>query len=261
MLPTLFVSHGAPDLVLKDVLARHFLEGLGRSLTRPRAVIAVSAHWETVRPAIGAAVRPETIYDFGGFDPRLFQMRYPAAGDPVLAERVAGLLSEAGLPGSLDKTRGLDHGVWVPMSLAYPDASIPVVPLSIQPDRDPAYHLRLGLALASLPPEDVLILASGSFTHDLRRFRGQPIDTAQPADVTAFATWFDAALVEGRLPDLLDYRARAPHAEANHPSDEHLLPLFVALGAAGPNPRVERLHSSSTYGFLRMDAYAFHGQN
>jgi len=257
MLPTLFVTHGAPDLALHDVPARQFLEGLGNSLPRPKAIVLVTAHWETRVPMTGGAAHPATIHDFGGFDRRLFQIRYPAQGDPALAERVSGLLRTAGLTAAVDKTRGLDHGVWVPLLLMYPDATIPVVPLSIQPDLGPEHHFQVGQALRSLRGDDILVLASGSFTHDLRRFRGQPIDAATPADVATFAEWFGDALAEGRLADLLDYRSRAPHAKDNHPTDEHLLPLFVALGTAGPDCHASRLHTSSTYGFLRMDAFAF----
>ncbi len=258
MLPTIFVSHGAPTLALQDVPARHFLEGLGASMPRPRAIVAVSAHWETRQPSAGAAMEPGTIHDFGRFDDRLFQMRYPAPGDPALAERVSGLLREAGLNSVVDPSRGLDHGVWVPLLLMYPDPSIPVVPVSIQPEYGTAHHLKVGRALASLRNEDVLVLASGSFTHDLSRFRGRAGESATPEDVDAFAGWFDTALTEGRTTDLLDYRTRAPRAEENHPTEEHLLPLYVALGAAGRDARAERLHRSATYGVLRMDAYAFH---
>jgi 4,5-DOPA dioxygenase extradiol len=257
MLPTLFVTHGAPDLALHDVPARQFLQELGASLPRPKAIVSVTAHWESSEPLVGGAAHPATIHDFGGFDRRLFQIRYPAPGDPALAERVACLLKTAGLPAAIDGTRGLDHGVWVPLLLMYPDARIPVVPLSIQPDRGPEHHLKVGRALQSLRNEDILVLASGSFTHDLRRFRGQPIDAETPADVAAFADWFAAALAERRMADLLGYRGRAPHAKDNHPTDEHLLPLFVALGAAGSDFQAERLHASATYGFLRMDAFAF----
>jgi len=257
MLPTLFVSHGAPDLVLHDVPARQFLVGLGASLPKPRAVVCITAHWETPYTMVGGAARPPTIHDVGHFDDRLFQIHYPAPGDPVLAEQISGLLHFAGLSNGVDKARGLDHGVWVPLLLMYPDASVPVVPISIQPDLSPAHHLQVGRALVSLRKEDVLVVGSGSFTHDLRRFRGQSIDSATSEDVDAFADWFGRALTEGRMSDLLGYRARAPHAKANHPTEEHLLPLFVALGASGTDAHAERLHTSGTYGFLRMDAFAF----
>lgn len=258
MLPSVFVSHGAPNLLLQDVPARHFLEDLGRSQPRPKAILAVSAHWETAGVRVGTASRPATIHDFGRFDDRLFAMRYPAPGDPALADRVQDLLSEAGLAAAADPARGLDHGVWVPLTLMYPDADIPVVPVSVQSALGPAHHLQLGRALAPLRAEGVLVLASGSFTHDLGRFRGRALEEAAPEDVDAFAGWFDAALTERRVTDLLGYRSRAPFAAENHPTEEHLLPLFAALGAAGPDARADRLHSSTTHGVLRMDAYAFH---
>ena len=258
MRPTLFVSHGAPNLLLQEVPARHFLESLGRTQPRPRAIVAISAHWESAHVAVGAASKPETIHDFGRFDDRLFAMRYPAPGDPALADRIQDLVNDAGLAGTTDPERGLDHGVWVPLMLMYPDADIPVVPVSVQPALGPAHHLQLGRALSALRNEDVLVLASGSFTHDLGRFRGRALEEAAPEDVDAFAAWFDTALTEGHTTDLLGYRTRAPHAVENHPTEEHLLPLYVALGAAGPGARAERLHSSTTHGVLRMDAYAFH---
>lgn len=258
MLPSLFVSHGAPTLALQDIPARHFLETLGRSLPRPRAIVAVTAHWETDRPAAGADPHPRTIHDFGRFDDRLFDIQYPAPGQPELAEGLTVMLHEAGLASGIDPRRGLDHGVWVPLLLMYPDADIPVVPVSVQPGLGPAHHLRVGRALAALAGEDVLVIGSGSFTHDLSRFRGRALESATPADVEAFAGWFDSALTQGRVTDLLEYRSRAPHAAENHPTEEHLLPLYVALGAAGAGAMAERLHSSATYGVLRMDAYAFH---
>lgn len=257
MLPTIFVSHGAPTLALQDVPARHFLEQLGRDLPRPRAIAVVTAHWETRQASVGGAAKPETIHDFGRFDDRLFAMRYTAPGDPALADRMSDLLCAAGLESRVDPRRGLDHGVWIPLILMYPEADIPVVPVSVQPGYGPAHHLDLGRALSSLREDGVLVLGSGSFTHDLARFRGGPLDAAPPEDVQDFAAWFDAALTEGRTCDLLTYRTRAPHAVENHPTEEHLLPLYVAMGAAGPNAKAKRLHSSSTYGILRMDAYAF----
>ena len=205
---------------------------------------------------VGSGAHPATIHDFGRFDDRLFEMRYPASGDPALAGRVAGLLDDAGLPAVADPVRGFDHGVWVPLMLMYPGAEIPVVPLSIQ-HAGPGHHLAVGRALEPLRDDGVLVLASGSFTHDLSRFRGRALEAASPADVDEFAGWFDRALLAGQVAELLEYRERAPHAAENHPTEEHLLPLFVALGAAGAGARAEHLHESSTHGVLRMDAYAF----
>ena len=257
MLPALFLSHGAPTLPLDDVPAREFLQGLGQELPRPRAILVASAHWETEVPKLGAAERPETIHDFRGFPPELFRMRYPAPGAPELAERASDLLCAAGIRSRLDQGRGLDHGAWVPLLLMYPDADIPVVPISVQPHLGPAHHVQLGRALAPLRDEGVLVLGSGSFTHDLSRFRGQALDAEPPADVQAFADWFEKALTEGRTCDLVTYRTRAPGAVQQHPTDEHLLPLYVALGAGGKGAPARHLHASAMHGFLRMDAWAF----
>ncbi len=257
MLPTLFISHGSPMLALTDVPARDFLAGLGAVLPRPRAVLVASAHWETAQPEVNAVAVNETIHDFYGFPQALFAMRYPAPGSAPLAERVAGLLAGAGVACEVDRQRGLDHGAWVPLSLIYPAHDIPVVQLSVQTRLGPDHHLRLGRALTALAAEDVLVIGSGSFTHDLRRFRGQSADAPEAADVTEFAAWFDAALTAGRTDDLLAYRRLAPHAVQEHPTEEHLLPIFVALGAAGDGASAERLHASTNYGILRMDAYAF----
>jgi len=256
MLRPLFLSHGAPTLPFEDVAARHFLQGLAAGMPHPRAILVVSAHWETRVPTVNAVERNQTIHDFAGFPDALYRLTYPAPGDPALAGRIAGLLAEAGLPSAIDPERGLDHGAWVPLMLAWPDADVPVVQLSVQSHLGPGHHLEVGRAIAPLAEEGVLIVASGSFTHDLSSWRGQA-SLAEPEWVTAFADWFDAALSEGRTCDLLAYRRLAPHAQRNHPTEEHLLPLFVALGSAGAGNAVQRLHASNTYGVLRMDAYAF----
>lgn len=256
MLRPIFLSHGAPTLPLEDVAARRFLEGLAATMPRPRAILAVSAHWETRTPTVTAVAHNTTIHDFSGFPAELYRLDYLAPGDPELADRVVDLLGTAGLPVAVDTQRGLDHGAWVPLMLAWPQADIPVVQLSVQSHLGPGHHLELGRALAPLTNEGVLIVGSGSFTHDLSSWRGQA-GMAEPDWVTDFADWFDAALAEGRTCDLLAYRHLAPNAVRNHPTEEHLLPLFVALGAAGPDATATRLHASTTYGVLRMDAYAF----
>jgi 4,5-DOPA dioxygenase extradiol len=256
-LPSIFVSHGAPTLPLTETPARQFLAGLGTTLPRPVAILVVSAHWETAIPTVSATATNETIHDFRGFPRALYEMRYDAPGAPALAAQVAGLLGAAGLACDLDQHRGLDHGAWVPLMLMYPNADIPVLQLSVQTHLGPAHHLRVGRALAALRGQGVLIVGSGSFTHDLSEFRGQPIDAPAPGWVNGFADWFDAALTGGRTDDLLAYRELAPFAVKNHPSEEHLLPLYAAFGAAGADPQASRLHASATYSVLRMDVYAF----
>ena len=255
MMAPIFVSHGSPTFLFDDVPARDFLRELGRTLPRPKAILVVSAHWETNIPALNAVAVNQTIHDFGGFPQILFDQRYPAPGAPALAERIAGLIRAAGLPAGIDSARGLDHGAWVPLKLMYPANDIPVLQLSVQTALGPAHHLKLGKALRPLADEGVLILASGSFTHDLRSvaWRGP---NEEPAWVREFADWLIKALAEGRTDDLVNYRRLAPHAARNHPTEEHLLPLFVALGA-GTGAPAAHLHQSLTFSVLRMDAYAF----
>jgi 4,5-DOPA dioxygenase extradiol len=258
MLPSLFVSHGSPMLALTPSSARDFLAALGGTLPRPSAIVIASAHWDTERPAVNAVAVNPTIHDFYGFPPALYALRYPAPGSATIAGRVAALLEAAGLDCELDPARGLDHGAWVPLLLMYPAHDIPVVELSVQTGQGPEHHLRLGQALAPLRQEGVLVIGSGAFTHDLGRLRRQdPASEHAEPDVAAFAEWMWAALAAGRVDDVLNYRKRAPFGAAQHPTEEHLLPLFVALGAGGVDAPARRLHASTNYGVLRMDAFAF----
>lgn len=259
-LPSLFLSHGAPTLPLVDTPARRFLSEFGRTLPRPKAILMISAHWDTDRPAVNAVAWNETIHDFYGFPRPLYELRYPAPGSPDLAATVVGHLRTAGLPCDVDQHRGLDHGAWVPLLLMFPAADIPVVQLSVQPHLGPDHHLKVGRALSSLRDEGVLIIGSGSFTHNLHEFRGQDPNAAAPEWVNAFADWFDQALVEGRVDEILNYRKIAPYAVKNHPTDEHLLPVYAALGAGGEQATAERLHTSVTYSIIRMDVFGFRGK-
>ena len=256
-IPSLFVSHGAPTLPLEDSPARHFISRLGAELSPPKAILAISAHWETDRPAVSAAEKPETIHDFHGFPEALYRLRYPAPGSPDLAQRVAGVLHAQGFATDIDASRGLDHGAWTPLLLMYPEAKLPVTQLSVQPNRDATHHWRLGEALRPLRDEGVLILASGSATHNLREFRGNTAQSEPAEWAKAFGEWLASTLEHGRTEDLLDYRTRAPEAVRNHPTDEHLLPLFVAAGAGTPGEPAKRIHSSYAYGVIGMDAYRF----
>ena len=256
MQPSLFISHGSPMLALTQTPARKFLAGLSASLPRPRAILAVSAHWETAAPMVNAVSRNETIHDFFGFPRALYDLSYPAPGDGALAQQIADILGKAGFATGIDQTRGLDHGAWVPLLLAWPAADIPVLQLSVQSHLGPRHAFEIGRCLAPLREEGVLILGSGSFTHDLRRFRGQPVDAPESPDVTQFSAWMDEALAHNDIDALLDYRARAPHARDEHPSEEHLLPLFTAMGASGGSA-ARRMHTSTEHAILRMDAYGF----
>ena len=234
-----------------------FLQRLGRELRKPTAILCVSAHWHTGEPFVSAAERPQTIHDFGGFPDELYRINYPAPGAPSLAGRVVELLGGAGIGCSVSAERGLDHGAWVPLRLLYPGADIPVTQLSIQTRLDPAYHLRLGRALAPLRKDGVLVLATGSVTHNLSML--DP-GGAPPVWAKEFDEWLYRKIIEGEQDDLLNYRRLAPHARLAHPTDEHLLPLFVALGAGsnGQGISVGRvLHRGWTVGSLSMAAYSF----
>lgn len=256
-LPALFVSHGPPTLPLEDLPARHFLAGLGDSLPRPTAILSVSAHWETDALMVTTRARQTTIHDFYGFPDTLYAMRYDAPGAPDLAEDVMARLQAAGFTASGDADRGLDHGAWTPLSLIYPAADIPVIQLSIQTAADPAHHLAVGAALAPLREAGVLIIASGNITHNLmewRRLRMAGLD-AVPEWVTDFQLWVAERVANGDRESLMDFQY-APQGRRNHPTDEHFLPFFVALGAGGESPG-RRLHQSVCYTVLAMDAYAF----
>lgn len=256
-MPAIFVSHGAPTLILEESPARRFLAGLGERLPRPTAIVAVSAHWCTQAPAVSSATRPETVHDFYGFPEPLYRLRYPAPGAPDLAARIETLLGDAGIAVERDPDQGLDHGGWVPAMLGWPEADIPILQLAVQPGRDAAHHYRQGLALAPLRAEGVLVLGSGGAVHNLRALDRTP--GAEPAPwAQAFDDWLCDAVTKGAVEDLVGWTDRAPAARMNHPTVEHFVPLFVALGAAGERPRGEVLHRGFMAGSLSMSAFAFH---
>lgn len=254
MLPALFISHGSPMLALEPGASGPALTRLAAELPRPRAILVVSAHWESDELLIGSSPRPATWHDFGGFPAPLYAVQYPAAGAPELAAEVQRLLAAAELPGRLDPQRPLDHGAWVPLSLMYPQADIPVLQLSLPSHGGPELQVRVGQALATLREQGVLLIGSGSITHNLGEldWRAGP-DAIEPW-AGEFRDWMVARLQAGDRAALLDYRRQAPHARRSHPSDEHLLPLYFALGAGG---EFHIDHSGFTYGALGMDIYRF----
>lgn len=252
-LPTLFLSHGAPDVVLRETAARTFLSGLAELLPRPRAIVVVSAHWEEASPTVESGGTPRMIHDFSGFPQAMYQLTFPAAGDPVLAQHIMTLLSAAGFsPGT--QHRGFDHGVWTPLLLAWPAADIPVVPISLVHQGDGIFHHRLGAALAPLRHDGVLVIGSGSAVHNLRELSpGRP-----PAPwAVAFDEWLVAQCEAGDVDALTHWQQRAPDARRAHPTAEHFMPLLVAFGAAGAGARGRILHRSWDYGNLAMTAVAF----
>ena len=259
MMPVLFLSHGAPSLPSDAGESGEAWRRLAAGIPKPSAILIVSAHWETRAPTVSRAARPETIHDFSGFSPELYKQFYAAPGAPELADSVAQALGRAGIDVTLDEVRGLDHGAWIPLAVMYPDADIPVASLSIQPEQDPAWHVRIGRALRELRNAGVLILCSGAITHNLGAIFRHPQGAPAPEWVSSFCAYISERIASGDLDALIDYRTLAPHAIQNHPTDEHLLPLFVALGAAGRIEDSRHVNRVMTYGLLAMDAWLFEG--
>jgi 4,5-DOPA dioxygenase extradiol len=230
-------------------------KALARRLPRPKAILIASAHWETNLPMLTGSDKPETVHDFYNFPEPLYRLRYPAPGAPQLAKRAQALLKDAGFTAGIDGCRGLDHGAWSPLLYMYPDADIPVVQISLQPALGPRHHVALGNALKSLSKEDVLIIGSGHLTHNLRdwaRGQGAPAPYARE-----FQQWVKERLETHDVEKLVDYRSASPHGARAHPTDEHFLPLFFALGAASEKARPERVYDAIDSGVLAMDAYVF----
>lgn len=254
--PALFISHGSPMIVMEPSPAHMFLTKLGTMLERPRAILSVSAHWTTDTPAISVDPQPGTMHDFGGFPDELYQMSYPAPGAPDVGEAAALLLRDQGIIVDIAQQRDLDHGTWTPLKLAYPNADIPITEMSVQPHQSPAWHFRLGEALAPLRNDNILIVGSGAMTHNLRAFFGGEYDTP-PSWVTDFTDWMYDTIAQDHVGALLDFETAAPHIQQNHPTVEHILPLFVALGAGSADTPGERIHTSIEHGVLSMDMYRF----
>ena len=253
----LFVPHGAPTFALRPGAAGAALVRQAQALPQPRAIVIVSAHWDTALPTVGFAERPQTIHDFWGFPEALYAIRYPATGCREAAEEVVAAIANAGLPVTKDAERGLDHGAWVPLRLMFPEADVPVIPLSIQSRGGPQQAYALGRALAPLAARGFLVIASGNVTHNLRDYQLAARSGGQtPAYVREFADWMATRLAAQDIPALLDYRRQAPGAVQAQPSDEHL-PLYVALGAAGEKAQAHRFHAGIDDYVIAMDAYSF----
>lgn len=262
-LPSIFISHGAPDLVLHETEASLFLKDLSNLIAPPKAIVIASAHHESNDAEIVSDPSPQTIYDFGGFSPELYEMIYPAKGDPNLAVKVQSLLTNAGIKGKLVPDRGFDHGVWSPLMLVWPEANIPIVQVSIDPSRDAKYHFELGKALAPLRDEDILVIGSGHITHNLQvvfsAMRHGVVNPQMEEKVSAFTQWFYEQFNASNVDGILNWKENAPFARENHPTDEHLMPLFFAYGAASQTDaaKADRIHSSKQLGSFVYDVYKF----
>jgi 4,5-DOPA dioxygenase extradiol len=256
----LFVPHGSPMFALQPGAAGAAMSTLAARLDTPRAVIALSPHWETLVPTVGTATKLDTLHDFGGFDSRLYEIQYSATGCPEAARLVLAALTAAGLPAETDAEHGLDHGAWVPLRQMFPDADIPIVPISVQHHGGPQHAYRVGQALAPLAEQGFLILASGNVTHNLRDFQRLRMSgqSHTPDYVREFADWIHTRMVAHDADSLLNYRSLQPAGVLAHPRDEHLLPLFTALGAAGRDAKPEAFYRGISDQVIAMDGYVFH---
>ncbi|EPS63453.1 hypothetical protein M569_11332 [Genlisea aurea] len=260
---TFYISHGSPTLSIDDSLpARHFLQSFQRAVfpQKPKSILVISGHWETDVPTVNAVDGPsDTIYDFYNFPKRMYELKYPAPGAPDLAYKVKKLLQAGGFNQvHVDKNRGLDHGAWVPLMLMYPEADIPVCQLSIQTNLDATHHYRIGKALASLKEEGVLVMGSGSATHNLRSMhRGDADDGSVASWAAEFDNWLKEALLDGRYEDVNQYESKAPYAKLAHPWPDHFFPLHVAMGASGDDSKSEVIHESWTNGTLSYTSFKF----
>lgn len=253
--PVFFISHGAPTFALEPGQLGARLRAMGQQLAGVKAVLVVSPHWQTRELQVLTTPEPETIHDFGGFPQALYQLQYPAPGQPALALEALRLLAQAGWTVTADAKRGLDHGAWVPLLHLLPQADVPVFQVSMPHRLDAAGALALGRALAPLRDQGVLIVGSGSMTHNLH-------DLASPAAPAAayaieFAHWIGQTVARADVDALLDYRLRAPHAERAHPTQEHFLPLLVAFGASTEGEAAQAMTSDITYGVISMASYVW----
>ena len=256
--PALFVSHGAPLFAMEAGSTGPALARWGQTLRKNfaslRGVVVMSPHWMAPTPRVMTSAQPATWHDFGGFPPALYALQYPAPGSPALAHEVIALLQSAGMAAQGDAERPFDHGAWVPLMHLFAQADLPVVQVALPSQAGPAEVYAMGVALRSLRQSGVLVMGSGSMTHNLREFFG---GEREPAPyVLEFSRWIEDTLLRGDLAALLDYRRSAPHAARAHPTDDHFLPLFFALGAAGDDLRPDYLSREVMYGVLAMDAFA-----
>lgn len=255
-MPTLFISHGSPMFALEPTQAGPLLQRLGEQLPRPRAVLVLSPHWMTQGVHVAVAAQPETIHDFGGFPQPLYEILYPAPGSPEVGTRALALLNAAGWKARAAPEQGLDHGAWVPIRHMFPHADVPVLQVSMPQDLDPQGAVRLGQALAPLANEGVLIVGSGSLTHNLYEFRGAAGAEGAPY-VKDFVAWARATVQRRDEAGLVNFLSVAPHAQRAHPTYEHYLPLPFAFGASAPDAPAHILDGGIDYGMLSMDSFVF----
>ena len=252
------MPHGSPTFALDPGAAGESMSQLASSLARPRAIVVISPHWDTAIPTVSTATQLETIHDFYGFPDALYQIQYPAKGSPELAQEVVNALQKRFKQVSTAPTRGLDHGAWTPLRQMFPDASIPVIAVSIQSHAGPAHALAMGEALEELTHQGFLVIGSGNITHNLGDLRMVAMSGGQtPAYVKAFADWVEVQLQAKNVQKLIDYRQHSREGVQSHPTEDHLLPLFVAMGAAGADATAKAFFRGISSYVIAMDGYTF----
>ncbi|MBH5319505.1 dioxygenase [Paenibacillus sp. GSMTC-2017] len=255
MMPSYFFAHGAPSIVLEHNKYTDFVKNFAASTPKPKAIVLFSAHWEQTSQSISAVDTYETIYDFSGFQDELYQLTYPAKGERSITDHIHSLFSKHGIESVLDEQRGLDHGAWAVLKLLYPDADIPVVALSVNRYLSNEQQYQIGKALAELREQDVLIIGSGGTVHNLRRLNWQGEGNDEWAE--SFDNWLQNKLKTWDVEALFNYRELAPYAAEAVPTNEHFIPLLLAMGAGDKNRQAELLHQSYQFGNLSLSCWQF----
>lgn len=255
MMPSYFFAHGAPSLVLEEHAYTDLLKSFASHTTKPKAIVLFSAHWEQPIQTVSAVDEYSTIYDFSGFQEELYRMTYPAKGDRLLSDQIQALFSEYGIQSTLDEERGLDHGAWAVLKLLYPDADIPVIALSVNRFLTNEQQYQIGKALAELKEQDVLIIGSGGTVHNLRRLNWHSSEADSWAE--SFDHWLQGKLETWDVTSLFYYRELAPFAQDAVPTNEHFIPLLIAMGTGDKNRDAKLLHRSYQYGNLSLSCWQF----
>ncbi|BBI31406.1 DODA-type extradiol aromatic ring-opening family dioxygenase [Cohnella abietis] len=256
MMPSYFFAHGAPSLVLDELEYTTFLKSFSTTIPKPKAIVLFSAHWESRTQTVSDVPSTySTIYDFSGFQDELYEMTYPARGEGSVSKEIEQLFKKHGIESAIDVERGLDHGAWAILKLMYPDADIPVITLSVNRYHTNEEQYRIGKALAELREKDVLIIGSGGTVHNLRRLNWRA-DVAE-AWAEAFDKWLEDKLLAWDTQALFEYRAQAPYAVEAVPTNEHFIPLLLAMGAGDGNRQAKLLHRSYQYGTLSLSCWQF----
>lgn len=255
---TMFVPHGAPTFALNPGVIGQAMAQSAQQFLEPRAIVIVSPHWATQQVMVGTGSHLPTIHDFYGFDQALYALNYPAIGCPEAAQQVLNALKDAGISASASETQGLDHGAWIPLRQMFPDADVPVIPVSVQPHLGPAHAWQVGRALAPLVKEGFFVIGSGNITHNLGDWQhAVATHSGTPSYVQRYSDWIAEKLQAGDTDALLNYRSLCADGVRAHPTDEHLLPLFTALGAAGPNAKAKPFFRGVSDIVIAMDGYVF----